>query len=166
MRFASKKNTAKKVTAISVFAVMLLSQNTAFANQPVATQTLSPHNIAQNNTKQFTQTDALAARVIDVDTHIITATPKANWSSPTVDASQWLLKPEISDSKSVKASKNYATDFTGLRTSVLANNNTKIGTATQYIDANETPLMTANKSSQNLYSKTDDNFLVRAKLDF
>lgn len=176
----------KKITALSVLTAILLSQNTAFAQTvyvaeaPLATQPTAVQNVPKSQTPRSTtqsfqtlqssELNDIAAHLIDVNTHFVTSVPKPRWSSQPADKTRWLLKLDPSKAEATKAprdySRDYSKEFTGLRTSVLANKNTKIGTATQYIQAGDIPFMKANTSSQSLYSKTDDNFLLRAKLDF
>jgi len=177
----------KNVTIISVFTAMVLSQNTAFAqtlylaeaplvtqsvaNQTIATQavisqSLNTPNISKTQTSQFIESKDIDAQVIDVNTHFITPASKPKWPNQTADETRWLLSPQFNETQAAKSPRDYSKDFTGLRTSILADNNTKIGTATQYIDAGDRPLVKASASPQDVYSKTDDNFLLRAKVGF
>ena len=164
----------KRVTKNIIFisALALLSHNTAFAQTtlyaeaPVATGPTFSSVTPQAQAPQYDQLDVNAAQVIDLNADAVTL-DKTLWQDKTQNESRWILKPEASSNDAAIAPKNYAQDFTGLRPSVLGDNDAKIGTYTQYSKAGQQPYLNANRTSdQNLYSKTDDNFLLRAKLDF
>ena len=163
------KTVSKNIIFMSALA--LLSHNTAFAQTvlyaeaPVAT-TPSVVSIAPKaQTPQFNELDGHAAQVIDLDTDTVTVA-KSPWQSQTQDETRWFLKPEASRNETAEAPKNYAQEFSGLRTSVLSSQDVKIGTSTQYRKANDQPYLKTNRANKNLYSKTEDNFLLSAKLGF
>lgn len=164
----------KKMLAISALTAIIVSQNTAFAQTVFYAEAPLAANISARQATSSTYSEDVSAQLINVNAHFITPAPqitsktepKPKLSNSQLDETQWLLKPQADKTDKVKVTRDYSKEFAGLRTSLLADNNTKIGTATQYIEAEEVPFMKANKSSQNLYSKTDDNFLLRAKLDF
>lgn len=166
------KTTLKALTFMTTLTVALCAQSAAFAQ---TIQVAEASNIKQPS-PLVTAPTQLDANIVEIGTTTIRAKRKANWQGQSdilsrhtgknVDASRWLLKPEENDNKTLKAPKNYAQEFAGLRPAVLANNKGKIGTSTQFIDADEAPVLYTNRSNENLYNNRDDDFLVRAKLNF
>lgn len=173
--------TVKKMSLISAFTLMLVSHNTAFAQTvlvaeapaatSVATNAVASPTARVNDRADFTQTTTSKTQLAELGTYTRQSanTPISQSEAQTAqtpDISRWLLKPENSDADTAIAQKDYSKEFTGLSPTVLPNNNLRIGTATQYKDADDLPKLEADRATRNIYSKTDDNFLLRATLDF
>jgi len=170
----------KSLTAhgVAALTVTLMSQNSAFAQTNVTSQlpVITSAIVTASSSTELAQSGALTPQLIEVDRYTVKPASKAKWTGDielarTPDETRWLLVPEPNTTKTAKPVRNYAKEFSGLRPTLLPNNAAKIGTATQYKESDEAPAFKTDKSSQtiysqNLHSKAEDNFLLRATLGF
>ena len=143
---------------ISTFTVALFAQGTAFAQTVLVAEAplAAVPNATLIQTSELNQSQETAAQNNNSNAADTTDDNKL------VDESRWLLKPNDPP----KVLKDYSQEFAGLRLVVLSGRDAKIGTSTQFNDAGYRPSLNLNKGVQDVYGKVDDNFLVRAKIDF